>query len=221
MFNFFKKNDAKIQQDVIDQLVWEPRLDSSHISVTAKDGVINLSGSVPHYYEKYSAEEAALRVGGVRSVKDDLKVDLLESYTRSDSEITEAANNALNWNYQVPEGVTATVNNGWITLNGTADWDYQRRAAREAVISLMGVYGVSNDITLNPSVQSLGVKIAIENALTRSAQTEADEIDVSVNGSTVTLSGNVHSYAEMENARLAAWSAPGVMTVENNLRLAS
>jgi osmotically-inducible protein OsmY len=221
MFNFFRKKDPKIQQDVVDQLSWEPRLDSNHITVTTKDGMVTLSGSVPHYFEKYSAEQAALRVGGVRSVNDELKVDLLESYTRTDDEITKAANEALKWNYEVPDGVAATVDNGWITLTGVADWDYQRRAAREAVISLMGVYGVSNDITLNSKVMQFDIKLAIEDALKRSAETEANEIKVSVKGSTVTLSGNVNSYAEMEDARLAAWSAPGVSTVENNLQLAA
>jgi osmotically-inducible protein OsmY len=221
MFNFFKKKDPTIQQDVMNELNWDPRIDSELVSVTVKNGDVTLTGSVPHFYEKYNAEQAARRVGGVKAVYDELEIDMLDAYERSDDDILSAARNALKWNYEVPNEVTVTVNDGWITLNGTVVWEYERKAAFNAVCSLMGVSGVSNEITLSSSVQLGDVKSRIEDALKRSAETESKNISVAVNGSKVTLSGNVESYAEIDDAAQAAWSAPGVMNVENNLQLAA
>jgi osmotically-inducible protein OsmY len=221
MFNFFKKTDEQIQQDVTSELKWNPRVTANQITVTTKDGVVTLRGSVPHYFEKNSAEETAQRVGGVRAVADELEVNLLGSYERSDSDIAAAAIQALDWNYEVPEGVKVAVEKGWITLKGETDWDYERNAARDAVKSLMGVRGVSNEITLKARVRTSDIKTRIEDALKRSAESEGREIKVAVNGSKVTLTGNVHSYSEIEDAKFAAWGAPGVMVVENNLKIAA
>lgn len=219
MFNFFKKSDHQIEQDVVAELEWNPSITAEQIAVSAKDGVVTLRGSVPHYMEKHSAEEAAQRVGGVRAVADELEVDLLGSYARSDSDIAKAAIDAIDWNYSIPEGVTVTVEKGWVTLKGAADWDYERTAATNAIKSLMGVCGVSNDMTLTTKIQPTDVKKRIEDALKRSAESEGKDISVSVNGNKVTLTGNVHSLSEMEDARFAAWGAPGVLKVENNLKL--
>ena len=219
MFNFFQKTDSQIQRDVINELKWDPSVVDSQINVTSKDGVITLRGSVPHYFDKSMAEEAAERVGGVRAVADEIEVDMMGSYEKSDSDIAETALNALEWNYAAPKSIKVTVEKGWVTLKGEADWDYERNAAKNAVSSLLGVRGVSNNITLKEKVQPSDVKTHIEEALKRSAEAEGRKIEVSVNREKVTLTGNVHSFAEIADAGLAAWNAPGVKMVENNLKI--
>jgi osmotically-inducible protein OsmY len=219
MFNFFEKTDEQIQQDVINEIKWDPSVSSTDVSVTATDGIVTLRGSVPHYFEKSSAENAAQRVGGVRAVADEIEVELMGSYERSDVQIAEAALNALAWSYSAPKGIKVTVEKGWISLKGEADWDYQRNAAKDAVGQLMGVRGVSNLILIRTREQSSNIKTRIEDALKRSAESEERNITVSVKGDKVTLTGNVHSFSEFEDARQAAWMAPGVMSVENNLKI--
>ena len=219
MFNFFQKSDSQIQRDVINELRWDPSVTDSQINVTSKDGVITLRGSVPHYFDKSMAEEAAERVGGVRAVADEIEVEMIGSNERSDSDIAQAAVNALEWNYAAPKGIKVTVEKGWITLKGVSDWDYERVAAKNAVQSLLGVRGVNNYITLMEKIQPSDVKTHIEAALKRSAEAEGRNIEVKVLGETVTLTGNVHSFAEISDAGLAAWNAPGVKMVENNLKI--
>ena len=221
MFNLFKKSDAKIQEDVMNELQWDPSVTSADINVTAKDGIITLRGTVPHFYEKTTAEDAAQRVGGVRAVADEMEVKLINRYQRDDGDIAEAAINALKWNYQVPQGIKVTVEKGWLTLKGKAEWDFERQAAKDSVSSLLGVIGVDNEITIKSKLQPSDVKTRIEAALKRSAESEGRKIDVAVDGSQVTLTGNVQSYSEIETARTAAWSAPGVMSVENELTYAA
>ena len=221
MFNFHKKADAQLKQDVESELRWDPSITFDKVKVTADDGVVTLRGSVPHYFEKCSAEKAAQRVGGVRAVADELEVNLFPEYARSDDEIARNALSALDWNYSAPDGVKVTVDKGWLTLRGEAEWEFERNAAKAAVASLMGVRGVSNDITIKTSVQASDVKTKIEEALKRSAETEGRNINVTVSGSRVNLSGSVHSFSEIEDARLAAWSAPGVMAVDDNLKIAA
>ena len=220
MFNFFEKKDSKIQEDVIKELKWDPSITSVKITATSKDGIVTLRGTVPHYYEKLTAENAAQRVGGVRAVADEIEVNIMGSYERSDEDIAEAAVNALKWNYSVPKGIAVVIEKGWITLKGQTKWEYQRHEAEKAVSKLMGVVGVSNDITLvpNESGASLSdIKHSIQDALARSARTEGNNIDIKINGNKVTLSGDVHSYSELEDAGFAAWCSPGVFQVENNL----
>lgn len=205
----------------MDELKWDPKVTFDDINVTAKDGIITLHGSVPHYLEKTSAEEAAQRVSGVHGIADELEVKLLGNFEKSDQEIALAALNALKWSYSVPEGVKVVVDNGWVTLSGDAEWDFERTSARNIVSNLIGVRGVSNDIKLQNKILPTDVKTLIEDALKRSAETEGQNISVSVTGSRVNLSGTVHSFSEMEDARMAAWNAPGVMSVEDDLKIAA
>jgi osmotically-inducible protein OsmY len=220
MFNLFEKKDTEIQEDVIQELKWDPSITSEQITVTAKDGIVTLRGSVPHYYEKSAAEIATQRVGGVRAVADEIEVNIMGSYERSDSDIAEAALIALKWSYAVPQGIKVVVDKGWITLKGETEWDYQRQAAKNAVSQLMGVTGVSNEITLvhnMPQVNADEVKQNILDAFKRSAKTEGNNIEIKIKGNQVTLYGDVHSYTEIEDATFAAWCSPGVLRVENNL----
>lgn len=219
MFNFFKKTDSEIEQDVISEINWDPQVKSDQISVYVKDGIVSLRGSVPHYFEKSKAEEAAQRVAGVRAVAEELEVNLMGSYERSDEQIAEAALMALNWSYSAPKEIKITVEKGWITLEGETEWDYQRNAAKEAITQLMGVCGVTNNITIKSKVQPTDIKNRIEEALKRSAESESRAISVLVNGDKVTLTGKMHSLSEIDDARSAAWMAPGVRRVENNLRV--
>ena len=221
MFNFHKKADAQLKQDVESELLWDPSVTSDQVTVTANEGVITLRGSVPHYYEKTTAEKAAQRVGGVRAVADELEVKLFDAYERSDEEVARAALSALEWSYSAPTGIKITVDKGWVTLQGEAEWDYERNSARDAVSTLMGVRGVSNNITIQSRVQASDVKTKIEEALKRSAETEGRNIHVTVSGNRVNLTGSVHSFSEIEDARLAAWSAPGVMNVDDDLKIAA
>ncbi len=219
MFNFYKKNDNQIQRDVVHELRWDPSVTDSQITVASQDGVITLRGRVPHYFERSMAEEAAERVGGVRAVANEIEVDLMGSYEKTDTEIAAAALNALEWSYAAPKGIKVSIENGWITLKGEADWDYERTAAKNAVSSLMGVRGVSNNIVIKEKVLIADVKSHIEQALKRSAEAEGRQIDVKVNRDQVTLSGKVHSFAEMADAGLAAWNAGGVKWVENKISI--
>lgn len=220
MFNFFAKKDTQLQKDVKNELNWDPSVTSCHVSVVASDGIVTLRGSVPHYFEKAAAEQAAQRVGGVRAVADELEVELMGPYERSDEDIARAALMALDWNYQVPEDVKVTVEKGWITLRGEAEWAFQKSAAKTVVSQLMGVRGVTNEINIKAKVQPSDVKNRIEEALKRTAEHEGHKINVEVDGDRVTLSGDVHSLFEIGDAGLAAWNAPGVTAVENNLKLA-
>jgi osmotically-inducible protein OsmY len=219
MFNFFSKTDDQIQQDVINEIKWDPSVTASQVSVLANDGIVTLRGSVPHYFEKSQAEDAAQRVGGVRAVVDEIEVNLMGSYLRSDEQIAEAALDAIEWSYSAPKGIKITVENGWITLKGDAEWDFQRTAVEDSVSKLMGVCGVTNNISIRSKVQPSDIKNRIEEALKRSAQSEGRKISVSVKDDRAILDGNVHSFAEYEDAGHAAWMAPGIVRVENNLKI--
>lgn len=217
MFNFFNKNDSAIKADVINELLWDPSITSAGIVVSAQAGIVTLRGTVPHFVEKLAAAHAAERVGGVKAVVDELEVKA--AFSTSDDEIAAAALSALKWNYSVPDNVKVSVEKGWVTLEGQADWDFERNAAKDSVSQLLGVCGVTNNLKIKSRVHSTDIKTRIEAALKRSAEAEGRKIEVTVSGDHVTLTGNVHSFAENEDVRNAAWMAPGVMNVENNLTI--
>ena len=210
--------DKELKQHVQSALDWEPSLDASDIGVSVDEDVVTLRGNVGSYVEKVTAERVALHVYGVKAVADDLAVHLVSGYQRTDTEIAQAAVAALKWNTTVPnERVTVTVQNGWLALNGTLDWQYQKDAAARAVRDLTGVKGVTNNVIVQPHVKTTDVRDKIEAAFKRSAQIDARRINVTAQDGKIILSGNVHSWAERQEAERAAWAAPGVTQVEDRI----
>lgn len=217
------KTDSQIQAQVIQELKWDPSVTHEHIGVAVTDAIVTLSGTVPSYVEKYAAEKAAQRVANVTAVVEKINVELLGTHKRDDQEIAKAIVNQFKWNVQVPdELVKASVEAGWVKLSGEVEWGYQRTAAEKSVRTLAGVVAVINNITIKQkNVLPTTIKQKIEEALKREAELEARRIAVEVRGDKVILTGVVRSFAEMQNVKWAAWSAPGVTTVENNMRVLS
>ncbi|MCW2909632.1 MAG: putative periplasmic phospholipid-binding protein [Actinomycetia bacterium] len=212
------KTDAQIKDDVLEELRWDPQLTGADaIGVAVKDGAVTLSGHVPSYAEKMAAARAAERVYGVKAVANDLKVDL-PGAPRDDSDIARAIAHVLEWNVQVPEGrVHATVEHGWVTLEGEVDHDYQRREVERMVRHIRGVTGVLNNITVRPPPSPARVQDLIEDMLKRQAEVEARQIRVEVTDHTAKLYGQVHSLKEARAAQAAAAAAPGIASVESHL----
>jgi osmotically-inducible protein OsmY len=212
------KTDAQIQTDVMLELKWDASVTHEHIGVAVLDGVVTLSGTVPSYIEKSAAEKAAQRVAGVKAVVEKIEVKLPGSLQRDDHDIARAIIDQFRWHSQVPDDlVKVSVENGWVELTGEVEWDFQRRAAADAVRGLMGVKGIANKIAIKPkAVQPYVIKDNIEEALKRAAEREANRISVEVRGTRVVLSGNVRSFAEWRAVKGAAWSAPGVTSVDDN-----
>lgn len=208
-----------LRSDVQAELEWEPSLDGAGIGVAVHDGAVTLTGHVKSFAEKVSAEKAAKRVNGVIAVANDLEVHPTSAFKRDDTDIAGSVSSALRWNVNVPDDVQAVVKDAWVTLSGNVDWEYQRRAAANAVRGLRGVRGVSNDIIIRHRATPGEVKRKIEDAFKRSAQIDADHVKVTVVDGKATLSGSVRSWAERKEAEYAAWAAPGVNRVDNNLMI--
>jgi len=210
--------DRQIQEYVQDALDWEPSVDAAEIGVSVENGVVALRGEVNSYSDRATAERVALGVYGVKAVANELEVRLRDGQHRTDTDIAQSVLSALKWNTQIPEDqITVAVSNGWVTLKGRVDWQYQRSTAESVVRDLIGVRGVTNSISVEPHVSAADVKTKIEAALKRSAEVDARRINVAVSDDKVTLTGNVHAWFERDEARRAAWSAPGVKNVEDRL----
>ena len=216
------KTDLQLQRDVLEELKFEPSIREAEIGVAAKGGVVTLTGFVDSYAEKFSAERAAERLGGVKAVADEIKVKLPGSYQRSDTDIAHAAVNALRWDIQVPDDrIKSTIEDGWIALEGEVEWQYQKWAAEGAVRNLTGVKGVTNLIAVKPkkaSTYEVGLKI--KDSLRRHAERDADKITIEAKDGRVTLRGTVSSFAERQDAERAAWQAAGVTNVDDFIAVA-
>jgi VCBS repeat-containing protein len=213
------KTDLKLKQDIEAELRWDPRINAAQIGVSVDKGVVSLLGAVDTYAEKWAAESATKRVGGVRTVAQDLTVKILSDHKRSDSEIAGATQNALKWDVFVPPSVTAKVQQGVVTLEGEVTWNYQRDAAERAIRHLAGVTAVYNSVTVKPHTSTAEVKERVEAALQRQATTDAKSIHVETSGGTVTLTGHASSWRSMQDAADAAWAAPGVTNVVDRLTM--
>ncbi|MCM2296961.1 BON domain-containing protein [Rhodoferax sp.] len=212
------KTDSEIKKDVLSELLWDPLVAETKVGVTVNEGVVTLTGHLDTYAEKVAAKRAAERVSGVKAIAVEIDVIPVGSHQRSDTEIALAVEHALSWNTSVPQDrVKLTVEKGWVTLTGDLDWNFQRRAVERMVRPLKGVVGITDNIQLKTLPIPLKLQERIQEALTRQAMREARRIEVSVEGSEVTLRGQVHSWAERNAAEGATWSAPGVVRVNNQL----
>lgn len=215
------KTDAQLKEDVGDELEWEPSVNAAQVGVAVKDGVVTLSGHLDSYAEKHAIERVVQRVHGVKAIALEVDVKLDPGHQRSDSEVAAAAESALKWHSLVPvDRIQVKVEKGWVTLTGEVDWDYQRQSAEKTLRNLTGVVGLSNAISLKTAPVPLNIADRIREAFRRHAEREARHIDVDVFGGVVTLRGKVDSWAQRKAAFGAAWSAPGVTGVVNDLQIA-
>ncbi|RFO94816.1 OsmY domain-containing protein [Rhodoferax lacus] len=216
------KTDTELQHDIVSELEWDPAIHATQVGVAVKDSVVTLTGHLDTYAEKFAIEKAVSRVQGVKAIALEMDVKLSPNHKRSDTEIATASETALKWHSEIPaHSIQLTVEKGWVTLKGEVNWDYQRQAAAKALRSLTGVVGVSNNIRIKHIVTPANVSIRIHDALARHAEREAKHIDVEVKGDMVTLRGVVDSMAERNAAFGAAWSAPGISNVHNEIRIAT
>ena len=212
--------DKLIRQNVIDELDFDPSIDAAHIGVAVENGIVTLSGHVGSYTERVAAEKAAQKVRGVRGVVEEIQVRFGGETPPRDEDIAQRAVQMLDWSVTVPKGaVQVKVQNGWVTLSGKVDWQYQREEAYRAIRRLAGVAGIMNTIEVTPKASVPDVRSKIMAALKRNAELEADAIKVTVKDAKVVLEGKVNAWYERELAENAAWSAPGVRAVEDHLTL--
>lgn len=215
------KTDSQLQQDVIAELKWEPAINDTQITVSVNKSVVTLNGHVDSFSQKWDAERAAQRVSGVKALAVEIDVALPNSSQRNDVDIARSAENILKWTSYIPrEHIKVMVENGFVTLTGEVNWDYQKRTALNTIYSLFGVTGVNNQISIKPRPSASNIKLGIESAISRQAKSDRESITVSVNGSEVTLNDKAHSYYERNLISNAAWSAQGVQKVINHVIVA-
>lgn len=214
------KTDSDLKRDVVAELTWDPAVKSTAIGVAVKNGVVTLSGHLDTYFEKDAVAKALRRVAGVKAIALELDVKLSAQHQRSDTDIAASAEQALKWNASAPvEAIRLTVEHGWVTMQGEVEWEFQRRSVEKAIRPLMGVVGISNEIKLRVLPQPADLSKKIEEALTRQALREARQVRVGAEGSTIRLTGTVHSWQERDAVQGVVWSAPGVRVVINELNV--
>jgi osmotically-inducible protein OsmY len=212
------RSDSEVDQDLRDELDWDPDLDATDIAVSVNKGVVTLSGFVKSYLDKYEAERAAKRVAGVVGVANDIEVRLLDE--KADPEIAREAASAIKTLLPYSaEHIKVIVSKGWVTLEGEVEWQYQKNLAEDAVRPIKGIKGISNLIQLKPSAEPSQIKKKIKEAFERNAEVDANRIQVEANGSEVILKGTVRSWIEREEAERVAWSAPGVTKVDDRINV--
>jgi osmotically-inducible protein OsmY len=212
------KSDSEIERDVRDELKWDPDLDASDIAVSVKDGVVTLAGFTKSYTDRLEAELAAKRIAGVRAVANDIEVRLPAIDQRPDPDIARDAVSTLKAELPIShDRIKVIVKDGWVTLEGAVEWQYQKTTAEHAVRKVKGVKGVTNVVTVKPKVQPSELQHKIMEAFKRNAEVDANRITVEANGSEVILKGTVRSWIEREEAERVAWSAPGVTKVEDRI----
>jgi osmotically-inducible protein OsmY len=217
-----KPKDINLKHNVEAELEWDPEIDARKIGVGAESGVVTLTGHVHSYQEKWSAEKVAKRVQGVQGVANEIEVQLVACDHLDDGDIVQSALSALSWNFSIPKDrVRVVVSKGFLSLEGEVEWQFQKRAAEDAVRYLRGVRGVSNQIVVKPQVRPGDVKSKIEAALKRSAEVDAKHVIIETSDGNVTLRGEVRSWAEHDDALGAAWAAPGVMKVIDHLSISA
>lgn len=215
-------NDGTLRQNIIDELDFEPSIDPAGIGVAVDDGVVTLTGHVPTYAQKVKVEDVVRWVKGVKGIAEEIEVRPFGANRTADDEIAKRAVSTIEWNTSIPAGsVQVRVQNGWVTLTGKVEWQYQRTAAADAVRDLAGVVGVTNQVDIKPRASASDVKKRIEDALKRNAELEAQSIQVNVfDGGAVRLEGRVNAWSERRAVERAAWSAPGVKTVDDRITIA-
>jgi osmotically-inducible protein OsmY len=214
------KGNQELQTDVQNAIKWEPLLNAAEIGVTAKDGVVSLTGIVNSYAKKMQAENAAKKVIGVKALVEKIEVKFPNTWSKTDAELANEVLNGLKNNLSVPdEKITVKVENGWITLEGELVWNYQKEAAKETINYLMGVKGVTNNIKIKAETHDAIEQKIVEDAIRRSWSVDDSDINVSVSGTTVTLIGTVDSWYQKEEAGRIAWNTPGIWNVQNELTI--
>lgn len=214
------KTDLQLKQDVLDELTWDPEINAAEIGVQVEQGVVTLSGHLDSFAQKHAAQAAVLRIAGVKALAVELDVRLPDECRRTDADIARAVANVFAWNTLIPnEHIHIEVERGEVTLTGQVDWHYQREVAERAVAGLLGVTGVKNGIAVRPQPEKGELTLRIMEAIERRAVADAAGVKVAVHDGTVTLSGNLRTWAERETAFNAAWSAPGVGRVVNNITI--
>lgn len=212
------KNDERLKKYVADELMWDLSTNATTIGVTVKEGVVTLSGHLSSYAEKHATERAAWRVSGVKGVAVEIDVNIPGSFKRTDEDIAKSALDAIYWHVWIPkDSVNVRVENGWITLSGNVEYEYQRNAVKKAVLYLQGVRGVDNEIRIKSSISGVDIKTKIQEALQRRANEEMKAITIAVNGNEVTLTGTIPTYSQRRVAVNTAQFTPGVTKVTDNM----
>lgn len=212
------KTDTELQKDILEELLWDPIAPEARVGVAVRDGVVTLTGYLDTYGEKIAVEHAVIRVSGVKSIASEMTVVPPGAHKRTDTEIANAIEHVIAWSTTIPrEKVKIIVENGWVKLSGELNWHYERQSLESMIRPLKGVIGIHDQITLKPLAVTANLTARIQNALTRQAVREAKHMNISVNGSVVTLTGKLHSLAEKNAAVGTTWSAPGVTMVVDEL----